>query len=140
MNKRNIFPLNFISFPPDKLDVGLRGCTITRLAFLLSQNKMRKWVPVWEDLDGEGGEAFISTGIALGVRVETRIKYRAAYARFIDFLVRNNLAFNAASLGRFLWACRKQGAAGGTLGAARIRLRSIRGRSASGSGGEGIQI
>ena len=62
---------------------------------------MRKWVPVWEDLDGEGGEAFISTGIALGVRVETRIKYRAAYARFIDFLVRNNLAFNAASLGRF---------------------------------------
>ena len=53
---------------------------------------MRKWVPVWEDLDGEGGEAFISTGIALGVRVETRIKYRAAYARFIDFLVRNNLA------------------------------------------------
>ena len=119
MNKRNIFPLNFISFPPDKLDVGLRGCTITRLAFLFSQNKMRKWVPVWEDLDGEGGEAFISTGIALGVRVETRIKYRAAYARFIDFLVRNNLAFNAASLGRFLWACRKQGAAGGTLEAYR---------------------
>ncbi len=75
----------------------------------------RKWVPKWAELDDEGCDGFVERGISIGIKGESRQKYRGAYARFIDFLVRKKYAFDLRALGRFLWACRRQGASGSTL-------------------------
>jgi hypothetical protein len=80
------------------------------------KKKMReRWRPDWQHLDDSGASALVRTGLVAGVRPATVSKYGAAYMRFIDFLVQRSYSFDLASLRRFLWAVRRQGASATTL-------------------------
>ena len=78
---------------------------------------MRKWTPRWDELvDTEvDGPDFVETGVALSVLVATRLKYEGSFSRYIDFIVKFGHPISLHSFGRFLRACRRQGAKGSTL-------------------------
>ena len=74
-----------------------------------------RWVPDWAQIADAGWEDFVADGIRKTVAPETQRKYRAAFSRLVDFLVRLWLPFTLEGLTRFLHACREQGARGTTL-------------------------
>ena len=78
---------------------------------------MRKWTPRWDELvDTEvDGPDFVETGVALSVLVATRLKYEGSFSRYIDFIAKFGHPISLHSFGRFLRACRRQGAKGSTL-------------------------
>ena len=76
---------------------------------------MKKWMANWQSLNDHGWEMFIANGIIDTVAKDTQSKYRAAFSRFIDFLVGAGRRCDLEGLVRFLHACRQQGARGTTL-------------------------
>lgn len=78
---------------------------------------MRKWIPRWSELDDADvdGPDFLETGVTLSVIPDTRKKYEGAFSRYVDFIVKFDYPISLHSFGRFLRACRRQGAKGSTL-------------------------
>lgn len=66
-------------------------------------------------LSSTGGSAFVTQGISLGVRKDTRKKYASSYRKYIGYCVRKGRTYGLRSFERYLHACRKLGAAGQTL-------------------------
>ena len=74
-----------------------------------------RWKLNLATLDDSGAGEFLGKGVALTVRDVTAEKYSAAVATFILFLVERDIRFDLPGFIRYLAACRKQGAAAGTL-------------------------
>lgn len=81
-----------------------------------------RWRLNMKTLDDSDGDTFLSVGVRLTVREPTAEKYTAAVAAFILYLVDRDRGYKLESFVRYLSACRKQGAAAGTLAGFRAAI------------------
>lgn len=82
---------------------------------------VRRWKPKYDELD-DADDGFIEQGVRLSIREATSGKYERAVSRFIAYMERHNRAFTLDTFGRYLAACRRQGASASTISGMRCAV------------------
>ena len=77
--------------------------------------KSERWKYDLATLSDEGWEDFMALGIQLSVNADSASRYKNAIRRFVEFINAKVLPFSFQAFVRYLCACRRQGARGGTL-------------------------